>query len=144
MSIAGYILAFQPLVKANDATPKQSANEKFALPSLKFPLIPQVMYAGFMSGPRRVEPVPGILPLAFVGTERLSLDWLDTNKEYLAERGAKVLVISVESGKAFENLIDRYPELSIIPVPGDKQISEELLINVFPVLVDVSQGVIRQ
>lgn len=121
-----------------------TAGGAFELPSMKFPLIPTHMRAGYARAIRRFEPLLAARPLAFVGTEEFSREWLTYNKDYLIEIGAVVLLVSVESNEAFDSIGEQFPELGMLPMPGDAALAEELGLEVWPVLYDTRRGEVRQ
>lgn len=67
-------------------------------------------------------PVPlhqGQQPLFVIGNDELSLDWIDINKPYLLEIGARGFVVSVGSEREWNQLRKWLAPLDVKAVTGD-------------------------
>ncbi|MCS6271886.1 integrating conjugative element protein [Shewanella baltica] len=113
-------------------------SKKELSPDLFFPITPKTMKPGLIKG-HRFDSSKSIMPFAIVGTDALSLKWLEFRYEKLMEYKAAVFVIEADSLLSIKNLEKQYIGLRFIPVSGDK-IGEDLKVQAYPFLV-ISSGV---
>jgi len=73
-------------------------------------------------GPMTTTPVPlhqGQQPLFVIGNDDLSLDWIEANKSYLLEIGARGFVVSVDTEQDWHQLREWLAPLDVKAVTGD-------------------------
>lgn len=144
MRLIAFLGALSGLASAAESPSIFAPGGAFELPRLSFPITATHMRPGYPKAFRSFEPIPTTRPVAIVGTDKLSADWLVINEKYLEEVSAIVFVVSAESAQHYDNLIEKFPSLAFVPMPGDESLSEVLQIDVFPILYDTQSGRVRQ
>lgn len=83
----------------------------------------------------RVIDRPGLdMPVFIVGYDKLSLEWLQHNREQLKKHHAAGIVVNVENQDQLRHLRQVADGLEINPVPGGK-IARQLELAHYPVLI---------
>jgi len=80
------------------------------------------------------------IPFFLLGTDNLSLNWLEKNKNKLVELKAVGYLIEAPNMEAWANVIKRTNNRIRIQVASDKGFAERLQIQHYPVLVN-SEGI---
>ncbi|MDN2483831.1 DUF2859 domain-containing protein [Vibrio agarivorans] len=102
-----------------------------------FPIEPtikqRVMPAQYMPlNPEYKEAI--LMPMAAIGTDRYSLQWLELNKEEIANMGSIVFVTQIENFADFQMLQTRYPTLQFMPVNAEAALGQ-FGVDFYPVLI---------
>lgn len=113
------------------------------MPKIKYPLKPSYMRpAVFKTTVSMV--VTGMQPLAVVGDDTLSLEWIAVNKKHLQSIGAMIYVVSAMSAESIEHIRYASGISEVLVLPFDKDFAENLGVRYYPMLLDSAAGVIRQ
>jgi len=81
-------------------------------------------------------------PMFIVGYDRISINWLKTNKKLLADKHAVGLVVNVETAEQLHQLQKIVGKKTLLqPTPGDK-LAEHLNIKHYPFYID-NKGILR-
>jgi integrating conjugative element protein (TIGR03765 family) len=81
----------------------------------------------------------GARPLFLIGTDRLSLEWLEAHRETLIERGAVGMLIEADSIEAVRQVAERAEGLKVLPASGS-ELARALGLRHYPVLIS-AQGI---
>jgi integrating conjugative element protein (TIGR03765 family) len=76
----------------------------------------------------------GARPLFLIGTDPLSLEWLEAHRERLIELGAVGMLIEAESVAAVRQVAARAEGLKILPASG-AELARALGVRHYPVLI---------
>lgn len=106
-----------------------------------FPVITRTMQAKVLVTDRVLDTRP-VRSICVVGDDDLSIEWLTTNRDYLTQAAAICLVVNVESQPRLIAL-QQISEVPLWPMAAD-QLSVELGLSHYPVLIDARVGRIRQ
>lgn len=112
------------------------AAKKAATPEAFFPLKPVYLSPGLQVSIRFQTTKP-LQPFAIIGTQSLSLRWLELRYERLVNFNAPVFVIQADHLQTIKELKHHYPKLRFIPANGDG-IGAELGVQHYPFLVNSS------
>jgi integrating conjugative element protein (TIGR03765 family) len=81
----------------------------------------------------------GARPVFLIGTDPLSLDWLEAHRETLIERGAVGMLIEADSVEAVRQVAERAEGLQVLPASGS-ELARALGLRHYPVLIS-AQGI---
>ncbi|EMY6611198.1 MULTISPECIES: DUF2859 domain-containing protein [Vibrio] len=74
------------------------------------------------------------MPLAVIGMDNYSLEWLRLNREEVKRNGSIVLLTQVDSMTDYDALRREYPELQILPINAEGAMAE-IGVDFYPVLM---------
>lgn len=103
-----------------------------------FPIQPVNIQPGIMKGYRFEKPKT-LQPFALIGTDALSIRWLQFRHEKLVELKAPIYVVQADSFEVIQSLASEFAPLKFVPSSGDG-IAAELNVASYPFLV-TSAGV---
>lgn len=103
-----------------------------------FPIQSANMQPGIMKGYRFDKPKT-LQPFALIGTDALSIRWLQFRHEKLVELKAPIYVVQADSFEVIQSLASEFAPLKFVPSSGDG-IATELNVASYPFLV-TSAGV---
>lgn len=109
-----------------------------------FPVVTNSMSVGKVGvdEARDIKYQVAMRPMFIIGYDPVSIGWLKTNKDLLADKKAIGLVVNVESKEQMDVLQKLVgDEVMMQPTPGDR-LSEHLKIKHYPFYMD-NQGVMR-
>ena len=143
----GYpIDSYLPGHNKSDAKAKANFEKRRStkLVNAHFPVITKSMSVGKVGADEAmdIKYQVAMRPMFIVGYDPVSISWLKTNKDLLAEKKAIGLVVNVESKEqmdALQKIVG--DEVMMQPTPGDR-LSEHLKIKHYPFYMD-NQGVMR-
>ncbi|PKG68602.1 hypothetical protein CXF64_19975 [Pseudoalteromonas sp. GutCa3] len=98
-----------------------------------FPLTPKVMQPGIMKSFKFNERKT-VTPFAVVGTDNLSLKWLNLRRNKLNELNAPIFVVQARSFSVIADLASSFDDLNFVPSSGDG-IGADLNVGSYPFLV---------
>lgn len=114
------------------------------LSSSLYPVISRSLRVGPV-GANEARDIPAHLltkPMFIVGYDRVSANWLKSNVDLLAEKGALGLVVNVETPEQMEYLLELTGRrLALTPMSGE-QLAKAINLRHYPVFID-SSGVVR-
>jgi len=103
-----------------------------------FPIKPKSMKPGLLTG-HRFDSSRAIQPFAVIGSDPLSLKWLNLRKDKLRKLKSPIFVVEANSFKVIKKLASKYKSLNFVPSSGD-EIGKGLKVKAYPFLV-TSSGV---
>ena len=81
------------------------------------------------------KPIRGLnYPIAAIGNDKLSMDWLKSHRKQLIAKHAVVMLVEVENDQQYKNILAIGNGLRVIPVSG-QSLSENIHVNYYPVLI---------
>ncbi|PSW28393.1 hypothetical protein C9J21_20585 [Photobacterium phosphoreum] len=81
------------------------------------------------------KPIQGLnYPIAVIGNDQLSINWLKRHREQLIAKHAVVMLVEVESDQEYKNILAIANGLRVIPVSG-QSLSDNINANYYPVLI---------
>lgn len=116
----------------DDATAKELARLS---PVLQLPLVTDLTVASIASRPRqRRHDMDRLQPFFLVGSDSISVRWIEANRDALTSLGAVGFLIQADSLHDVETVIRAGAGLPIAPVPG-ALIARQFDLSSYPVLV---------
>jgi integrating conjugative element protein (TIGR03765 family) len=136
--LAPYLTIFDEDWGVESPAPPSAAASGVTLESL-LPIRTPEMSPGAVRARGPQAAATGARPVFLIGTDPLSLDWLEAHRETLIERGAVGMLIEADSVGAVRQVAARAEGLQVLPASGS-ELARALGLRHYPVLIS-AQGI---
>lgn len=126
-------LIYEPTLRPDQ--PIKPFSEQDMLPVVTRSLSPRLMSADELDRLSQTLVLPDyISPFFVLGTDELSMEWLDARAPFLAEMGAVGIVVNVQTQAELEQLRQLAPGIEMRPTHGDA-FADQLRLPGYPILI---------